>query len=56
MTYDQRLLRTGASPLAARVLFLYPAFLFMTVFCGGMFIGAIWRILLLITTGSMIVG
>jgi len=48
--------KPGASPIAARVLFLYPAFLFLTVFGGGMFIGAIWRILLLITTGSMFGG
>jgi polyferredoxin len=48
--------KPGASPLAARLLFLYPAFLFLTVFGGGMFIGAIWRILLLVTTGSMFAG
>jgi polyferredoxin len=44
----------GGHPIAARVLFLYPAFLFLATFGGGMFISAIWRILKLITTGSMI--
>jgi NAD-dependent dihydropyrimidine dehydrogenase PreA subunit len=48
--------RPEANPLVARLLFLYPAFLFLTVFGGGMFIGAIWRILLLVTTGSMFGG
>ncbi len=44
----------GAHPRVARMLFLYPAFLFLATFGGGMLISAIWRILKLITTGSMI--
>jgi ferredoxin-type protein NapH len=41
-------------PARARMLFLYPAFLFLTVFGGGMIQDGLYRILLLITTGSMI--
>lgn len=54
ISYHIKGTKPGASPLAARLLFLYPAFLFLTTFGGGMFISAIWRILRLITTGSMI--
>ena len=38
----------------ARMLFLYPGFLFLAVFGGGMIQGALYRILLLATTGHMI--
>ena len=38
----------------ARLLFIYPAFLFLVVFGGGMIRDGIYRILLLISTGSMI--
>jgi len=38
----------------ARLLFIYPAFIFLSVFGGGMIQDAIFRILLLATTGSMI--
>ena len=38
----------------ARMLFLYPGFIFLAVFGGGMIQGAIYRIMLLATTGSMI--
>jgi hypothetical protein len=35
-------------------MFLYPAFLFLIVFGGGMIRDGLYRILLLATTGSMI--
>lgn len=38
----------------ARMLYIYPAFLFLSVMCGGMIQGALYRIMLLITTGSLI--
>jgi ferredoxin len=38
----------------ARLLFLYPAFLFLIVFGGGMIQDGLYRVLLLVTTGSMI--
>lgn len=38
----------------ARMLFLYPGFVFLAVFGGGMIQGAVYRLLLLATTGSMI--
>jgi polyferredoxin len=41
------------SPRLARVLFLYPAFLFMSAIGGSMMVGALVRILRLIATGSM---
>ena len=41
-------------PARARMFFLYPAFLFMTVFGSGMIQDGLYRILLLVTTGSMI--
>jgi NAD-dependent dihydropyrimidine dehydrogenase PreA subunit len=41
-------------PARARMLFLYPAYLFLTVFGGGLIQDGLYRILLLITTGSMI--
>jgi polyferredoxin len=43
-----------ASPRIARVLFLYPSFLLMSTVGGGMIVGAIWRILKLITTGRIL--
>ncbi|MCU0291687.1 MAG: 4Fe-4S dicluster domain-containing protein [Thermoanaerobaculaceae bacterium] len=39
---------------SARLLFLYPAFLFLTVFGSGMIQDGLYRVLLLVTTGSMI--
>ena len=47
---------TPATPESgkARMLFVYPAFLFLAVFGGWMIQGGIYRILLLVTTGSMI--
>ena len=41
-------------PARARLLFLYPAFLFLIVFGGGMVQDGLYRVLLLVTTGSMI--
>lgn len=38
----------------ARMLFIYPAFLLLSIMCGGMIQGALYRIMLLITTGSLI--
>ena len=42
-----------ASPVVARWLFLYPAFLFLATFGGGSIVGGLYRILLLVTTGSV---
>jgi ferredoxin-type protein NapH len=44
----------GSRPRLARALFLYPAFLLMLVIGGGMIADALWRLLTLLTTGSMI--
>jgi len=44
----------GASPKWSRLLFLYPAFLFLATFGGGLFQSGLYRILLLVTTGRMI--
>jgi ferredoxin-type protein NapH len=44
----------GIKPNAARVMFLYPAFILLSAIGGGMIAGGLWRILKLITTGSMI--
>lgn len=38
----------------ARMLYIYPAFLFLSIMCGGMIQGALYRIMLLISTGSII--
>jgi len=48
---------TALRPLAKapRVLFLYPAFLFLTVFGGGIVQSGLYRVLLLVTTGSILV-
>jgi ferredoxin-type protein NapH len=45
---------TGASAGAARMLYIFPSFLFMAVFGAGMIQGGLHRVLLLATTGSMI--
>jgi len=44
----------GVKANTARVLFLYPAFILLSAIGGGMIAGGLWRILKLITTGSMI--
>lgn len=46
--------RPGLSPNAARILFLYPAFLVFAAMGGGMIATSLWRILKLITTGSLL--
>jgi polyferredoxin len=46
--------RIGLSRERARLLFVYPAFLFLSIMASGMVFGALDRIGLLITTGSMI--
>jgi polyferredoxin len=46
--------RLFSSPRLARVLFLYPAFLFLTAIGGGMLIQAIMRVIHLATSGSLI--
>jgi ferredoxin-type protein NapH len=44
----------GKHPTAARLLFLYPAFLFLAIMGGGFIRDALHRIILGITTGSMV--
>lgn len=44
----------GGSEGKARMMFIYPAFLLLAIMGGGMISGAIYRVLLLITTGSML--
>ncbi len=44
----------GTRPILARALFLYPAFILMSTFTSGIVITAIWRLLLFVTTGSML--
>ena len=44
----------GSRPALARLLFLYPAFLFGAIFALGMVPMAIWRIWRFVSTGSMI--
>ena len=46
--------RVDFHPLPERLLFLYPAFLFLTVFGGGMIQDGLYRVLLLVTTGSIL--
>jgi NAD-dependent dihydropyrimidine dehydrogenase PreA subunit len=43
-----------ASPSRARMLFIYPAFLFLAVFGGSMIQDGLYRLLLLLTRGTMI--
>ena len=54
ITYHVKGTPCGSRPMAARMLFVFPAFLFLATFGGGMIIGGIYRILLLVTTGRMI--
>ncbi len=54
ISYHVKGTRLHGSPARARMLFIYPAFLFLTVFGGGMIQDGLYRILLLLTTGSMI--
>ncbi len=45
---------TASPPERARLLFLYPAFIFLATIGGGMIVDGLHRILLLVTTGRMI--
>jgi len=44
----------GVKSHIARMAFVYPAFLFMAIIASGMISGAVYRILLLATTGSLV--
>ncbi len=44
----------GARPQVARMMFVYPAFLLLGIMGSGMIAGAVERVLLLATTGSLI--
>ena len=44
----------GVKPNTARLLFLYSAYILMAVLGGGMIAIGLWRVLKLITTGSMV--
>ncbi len=44
----------SANPFRARMLFIYPAFLFLAVFGGSMVQDGLYRLLLLFTSGSMV--
>jgi ferredoxin-type protein NapH len=46
--------RPGLNPNAARILFLYPAFLVFAAMGGGMISTGLWHIFKLVTTGSFI--
>jgi ferredoxin-type protein NapH len=54
MSYHIKGTRIGVSRHAARLLFLYPAYILFCGFGGAVVTGALWRVLRLITTGSMI--
>ena len=43
-----------ASPTVARVLYLYPAYFLMAFVGGSIIMNGLYRLLLLITTGSML--
>ncbi len=53
VSYHVKGTRVGANPNVARVLFLLPAFVFLSAIGGGMISTAVWRLLKLATTGSM---
>jgi ferredoxin-type protein NapH len=54
VTYHIKGTPLHSNPKRARLLFLYPAFLFLIVFGGGMIQDGLFRILLLAMTGRMI--
>jgi ferredoxin-type protein NapH len=54
ISYHVKGTAVGLRPNTARVLFLYPAMIFFAAIGGSMIAGAVYRILLLITTGSML--
>jgi len=54
MSYHIKGTRLGVSANTARLLFLYPAYILFCGFGGPVITDALWRVLRLITTGSMI--
>jgi polyferredoxin len=54
ISYHIKGTRVGLKPTAARVLFMYPAWILMATLGAGIVLAGLWRIMLLITTGSMI--
>jgi len=54
ITYHVNGTAPGKHPTAARVLFLYPAYLMMLAFSGTFLVDTLWRLFHLITTGSLI--
>lgn len=54
ISYHVKGTSAGHKCAKARMLYIYPAFLFLSIMCGGMIYNALYRIMLLITTGSII--
>ncbi|TLM97900.1 4Fe-4S dicluster domain-containing protein, partial [bacterium] len=54
ITYHIKGTPIGIRPNTARVLFLYPAFILLSIVGGHIVTYGLWRVLKLITTGSMI--
>ena len=54
ISYHIKGTRVGVRPNTARLLFLYPAYILFAFLGGQIMTGGLWRILKLITTGSMI--
>ncbi|UCD53405.1 MAG: 4Fe-4S binding protein [Phycisphaerales bacterium] len=54
ISYHIKGTRVGVKPQTARMMFVYPAFLFLSIMGSGMMAGAAYRMLLLITTGNVI--
>lgn len=54
ISYHVKGTSAGHKCAKARMLYIYPAFLFLSIMCGGMIYSALYRIMLLITTGSII--
>jgi len=55
ISYHIKGTQLGVRPNVARVLFMYPAWILMTTLGSGTVMMGLWRILRLITTGSMLV-
>jgi ferredoxin-type protein NapH len=54
ISYHVKGTRLGVKPNVARVLFLYPSWIIMAMLGAGIVQSGIWRILRLVTTGSML--
>ena len=54
ISYHIKGTKIGYKTSIARMLYIYPAFLFLSIMCGGMIQGALYRIILFITTGSLV--